>query len=378
MTLPYAVTAISAVVVGITTHLVYFVQGEHHLYGTTYLQIIAATVPATICIIFRTHQSSIGDAMTEATFLLGCYLLGLYSSLLIYRLLFHPLKNFPGPVGNKLGNLWFSFQLGNGDAYKKVFRLHEKYGDFVRVGSSDLSIVHPKAMAVIYGTGTKCGRAAFYNSDPVPSLIQTRDKKAHDARRRIWSPAFSDKALQGYSRRIESYDDQLIARIDAAATSGESMNMSKWFHYYSFDAMGDLAFGKPFDMLKNDEEHWVITIMNTGLVAVGFLFPPWLFRVLVAIPGLMRDHERITEFCNDQLGKRMKVYDIPLHIIYHHTDAKQANNETPDIMSTLLKPFPDEPPTGDDLLMLQGDSRLIVIAGRCVEWTVSLFSSYGS
>jgi hypothetical protein len=361
-----AAAASSAIAVGITTHLVYFTQGEHHLYGTKYLQIISIAVPIIIGILLRTCDYSIGDAAVETGFLLACYLGGLYSSLLVYRVYFHPLKDIPGPIGNKLGNLWFSFQLGNGDAYKKVSKLHEMYGNFVRVGSSDLSIIHPKAMAVIYGVGTKCGRAAFYNSDPVPSLIQTRDKKAHDARRRVWSPAFSDKAVQGYSHRIKTYDDQLVGRINVAAASGKSMNMSKWFHYYSFDTMGDLAFGKPFDMLKNDEEHWVITIMNSGLVAVGFLFPPWLFRVLIAIPGLMRDHERITEFCNDQLSKRMKVYHFPPHIIYRYTNVKQVNNETPDIMSTLLKPFLEKEPTEADILMLQGDSRLIVIAGRCV------------
>jgi hypothetical protein len=52
------------------------------------------------------------------------------------------------------------------------------------------------------------------------------------------------------------------------------------------------------------------------------------------------------------------------------TNITQANIETPDIMTTLLKPFPDKPPTGQDLLMLQGDSRLIVIAGRCVALTM--------
>jgi len=35
-------------------------------------------------------------------------------------------------------------------------------------------------------------------------------------------------------------------------------------------------------------------------------------------------------------------------------------------MSTLLSPFPEKPAMGQDLLMLQGDARLIVIAGRLV------------
>jgi hypothetical protein len=38
--------------------------------------------------------------------------------------------------------------------------------------------------------------------------------------------------------------------------------------------------------------------------------------------------------------------------------------DVPDIMSTLLSPFQETPPTAEDILMLQGDSRLIIIAGR--------------
>jgi tryprostatin B 6-hydroxylase len=307
MTLPNTIAAVSALALGVSTHLGYFIRGEHHLYGTTYIQTLATAYLATVVLILRLQEVSIVNAVTEATVLLFCYLTGLYSSLTIYRVFFHPLRNFPGPLGNKVGNLWFSFQLGKADACKKVFELHEKYGDFVRVGSSDLSIIHPKAVAVIYGVGTKCGRSAFYNGDPLPSLISCREKLAHDKRRRVWSPAFSDKALQGYAQRTKIYDNQLVSRIDVAAASGEPMNMSKWFNYYSFDVMGDLAFGKPFHMLENDEEHWAVTLMNAGLEALAFLFPIWLFRVLISIPGLLKDHERIVNFCNDQLEKRINV-----------------------------------------------------------------------
>jgi tryprostatin B 6-hydroxylase len=233
------------------------------------------------------------------------------------------------------------------------------------VGSSDLSITHPKAIEIIYGKNTQCGRASFYNGDPLPSLISCRDRRVHDRRRRIWSPAFSDKALRNYAQRTKIYDDQLLSRIDASGSS--PMNVSKWFNYYSFDVMGDLAFGKPFDMLKNDQEHWAIALMNTGLEALAFLFPVWLFRVLISVPGLLRDHARIVEFCNTQLDKRMKashLIGIKFKFRFSEANSRQTKVDIPDIMSTLLSPFQDKPPMGDDLSMLQGDSRLIVIAGR--------------
>ena len=35
----------------------------------------------------------------------------------------------------------------------------------------------------------------------------------HDRRRRIWAPAFSDKALRGYENRVQGLNDLLISRI---------------------------------------------------------------------------------------------------------------------------------------------------------------------
>ena len=39
------------------------------------------------------------------------------------------------------------------------------------------------------------------------------------------------------------------------STVGKPMNIAKWFNFYSFDVMGDLAFGKSYKMLKSGEEH---------------------------------------------------------------------------------------------------------------------------
>jgi Cytochrome P450 len=299
---------VAALAAGISTHLAYFKSGEHHLYGTKYIQIFSVAFIAAAWLLIGVAKQPLWSAFSAVALLAFYYLVGLYTSLLAYRAFFHPLNRFPGPFGNRLGNLWFSAQLSNADAYKKVYNLHKKYGPFVRVGSSDLSITHPKAIEIIYGRNTQCSRSSFYNGDPLPSLISCRDRRVHDRRRRIWSPAFSDKALRNYAQRTKIYDDQLLSRIDASCSS--PMNVSKWFNYYSFDVMGDLAFGKPFDMLKNDREHWAIALMNTGLEALAFLFPVWLFRVLISVPGLLRDHARIVEFCNTQLDKRIKASDL--------------------------------------------------------------------
>lgn len=296
---------LAAVAAGVTTHLGFFIRNEHHLHGLMYIKIFLLALLTTIIAIVRVNNEAFGTAFTKTGALTAYYLGGLYTSLLVYRIFFHPLKKFPGPFGNKIGNLWFSMQLGNVDAYMKVLNLHKKYGNFVRIGSSDLSIIHPKATNAIYGPRSECTRAAVYNGDPTPSMVSLRDRASHDRRRRVWSPAFSDKALRGYEQRIQVYDSQLIARV--AQSSGKPINVSKLFNYYSFDIMGDLAFGKPFNMLQNEKEHWAIKLLNDGMEPMAFLLPVWLFGMLSQIPSLMKDYYKLVGFCCTQLDERIKV-----------------------------------------------------------------------
>lgn len=67
--------------------------------------------------------------------------------------------------------------------------------------------------------------------------------------------------------------------------------------------------------------------------------------MLSQIPSLMKDYYKLVGFCCIQLDERMKT-----------------KVEIPDIMATLLEQFQEQAPTGDDLRMLQGDSRLVVVA----------------
>lgn len=39
--------------------------------------------------------------------------------------------------------------------------------------------------------------------------------------------------------------------------------------YYSFDIMGDLAFGKSFDMLKGGVDHYFLATTHVNMVLIG-------------------------------------------------------------------------------------------------------------
>ena len=296
---------IIAAVAGLLSHVCYFNRGEHHFYGIRYLQAFIAAFVLAVLALYQ-QGKALDEALAQVIPIISCYLAGLYASLIAYRAIFHPLNKFPGPFGARISKFWLSAHLKDGDAYRKVHMLHEQYGDFVRVGSSDMSITHPKAVSAIYGQGSKCTKADFYDlAKPMVSLQTLRVKALHDQRRRIWSPAFSDKALRGYEERTKKYCNQLLSRIQGF--DGQPVNVSKWFNLYTFDVMGDLAFGTSFKMLETSEEHWAIKLLNEGMEPLSWMFPMWFLRLMTAVPGLMRDFWRFLDYGAKRVEERMNV-----------------------------------------------------------------------
>lgn len=128
------------------------------------------------------------------------------------------------------------------------------------------------------------------------------------------------------------------------------MDMSKWFNLYSFDVMGDLAFNASYGCLESGEMHWAIKLMADGMDLLGVCLPSWLFRVLIAIPGAAADHFRFLNYCSEQLDQRIKM---------------QGQMKDPDITHTLIEHYKkgDTAKQKAQLPLLQGDSRLIIVAG---------------
>ena len=219
---------------GVVSHIIYFKHGEHHLYPARILQFyLLVSITAVVGLsTLRDLQllSAIHEVFIAATF----YFAGLYSSLLTYRLFLHPLCKFYGPLGARISELRLAPGFRNADAHLHFQRYHAKYGDYVRFGSSELSIADPRAVPIIYGFGNKCTKAAWYDGTyPQVSMQLDRNRASHDQRRRIWSAAFGDKALRGYEKRMRGYRDKLWDQL--TAYSGQPINITKWLDLYAWD-----------------------------------------------------------------------------------------------------------------------------------------------
>lgn len=300
--LPHLLSALA----GTLSHIFYFKKGEHHANGSQYAKVFTGVFAAATALLHFTQSIAWDQAsLTVCKFFLS-YAIGLYSSLIIYRIFFHPLRKFPGPFFAGISSAWQPLAVNDQNNFRLLHRLHQKYGPFVRYGSSDLSITNPEAVPAIYGTGSPCIKGDWYDlSAPATSLQTFRDTKLHSQRRRVWSNAFSEKMVRGYEQRIKSYRQKLVDQL--TIMDGQAVNIRKWLFLYGYDVMGDLAFGKGFDMLETGDQPWAVKLTNDAMDTIGLFLPTWLFMLMAAIPGLARGFWRYLDYCAKRLDRRMQV-----------------------------------------------------------------------
>jgi hypothetical protein len=145
------------------------------------------------------------------------FVFGITTSLAVYRLFLHRCHRFPGPVVAKLTRFHASYLNAQEEQfYEKLGNMHQKYGDFVRVGEHmllldriysakrsgprELSILNPAAIPVLYGPGTECRKSTFYtingSHDDIASINGVRDPAKYRPRRRAWDRGMSMKGGQ--------------------------------------------------------------------------------------------------------------------------------------------------------------------------------------
>lgn len=72
--------------------------------------------------------------------------------------------------------------------------------------------------------------------------------------------------------------------------------------------MGDVAFGKSFDMLENGKSNQALDLLAEGMKPLGvFGVAPWIFCVLTSIPGLSAGFKTFVNWSSEQVRQRKKV-----------------------------------------------------------------------
>ena len=123
-------------VIGLLVHNILFIHGEWHVkapnIGVGHFLVLVMPVLVRLYL-----YRDIGTAFLQALSSIGfSYLISLYGSIIVYRLVFHRLSRagFPGPVAPRITKLWHAWACRNSQNYLFLENLRREYGDFVRTG----------------------------------------------------------------------------------------------------------------------------------------------------------------------------------------------------------------------------------------------------
>ena len=152
-----------------------------------------------------------------------------------------------------------------------IKELHEQYGPVVRIAPNQLSFCSSASWKDIHGhissrkdihgslaTRKPFTKGSFYEPFPqdIKNIVSVSDTHHHAAMRKSLSHGFSMTALASQEDRVQYYVNLLIDQIDQRFTKTPG-DMARWYNYFTFDLIGELAFGDPFGCLETGEQSWL-------------------------------------------------------------------------------------------------------------------------
>ncbi|KAI3597833.1 cytochrome p450, partial [Moniliophthora roreri] len=271
------------------THL-WFKNFEPRAYAPVLIAVFL--VPAPLCFSLMRNSYSIFSAI-----LLGysSFYVSLCTSIVAYRLSpLHPLAKYPGPFLARTTKIWTVWKAFDGKLPQYYERLHAQYGSIVRTGPNEISVIEKDMIPHILGSQGMPKGPLWEGRRITPSkdkgnysLIGQRDSNRHAQLRKAWNRAFSAEALLDYQDILVKRARELASRLEATYREGQKqVDIAKWISYFSFDFMGELAFGGGFDLLQNGDKNGYQAGMEKALMYVFRDFSEGRVKKCQSLPSL--------------------------------------------------------------------------------------------
>ncbi|KAJ6134372.1 Cytochrome P450 E-class group I [Penicillium sp. IBT 18751x] len=277
-------------------------------------------------------------------------------AIIVYRIWFHPLAKFPGPILAKVTNLYGGYFAWKGDLHVDMLRCHEKYGDVVRYAPNRILFNTNTGLKDIYAFSKQFQKSTVYGAmvHRAPNTLTLTDKKQHGRKRRTIGQGFGDNALRGFEDTIMNLVRAFCDKLVQDTPSGEwshPQNMAKWSNYLTFDIMSSIIFGETFDLIGSPENRDIIQSIEDSNVRTGVLLQAGelatrrLDRKL--FPRAIVGRNYFIRFVNQLLKKRMSAKPL----------------KRKDVFSFLLDAVDPETKQGFTPAEIGAESTTLIVAG---------------
>ncbi|KAI9296052.1 cytochrome P450 [Neoconidiobolus thromboides FSU 785] len=178
-------------------------------------------------------------------------ILSYYTYSVVYSLFICPLRKVPGPLIVHFFPYYYKFKQANGTLHEYEVINHKKYGPIVRIGGNLISVVSDSACKEIHNTYDYL-KDGLYEATKVvgENMFSTNNKEGHRFKKRILAPFFSDKTILSVENVVKENVDNLVNKLEEFSDNNQKFDLGLYFHYFSFDIIGDVGYGKSFNMVK--------------------------------------------------------------------------------------------------------------------------------
>ncbi|KAK3356649.1 cytochrome P450 [Lasiosphaeria hispida] len=344
---------------GLLSHILYFVRGYH---DTQALGIFAGHIMMyTALAAPLVAKKGVYAGGLTASAIFASYLVALFTSIGVYRVFFHRLSRFPGPLAAKLTKIYGPYTARNGQMHIEQNKLFEKYGDIIRIGPNELLILSTDAIPKIHSAKSGCRKrdAGIYNIVTYKgeyNLDSILDREEHRWRRQVWERAMTTKGIHSYENSTRMVCKTFLGKV--AALEGRPIDSSLFSLLITFDNMGKIGFSHQFGTIEAGKENHMLGLLEVtfGQIAqLGELVWPLAFFKSLGVGGDSAKFDALTR----------KMAD---------TRREAQTEEIPDIFGHFVADFDSQKPTAFfNKSILYSDAGLILIGATD---TIAVVLSY--
>ncbi|KAK8042079.1 hypothetical protein PG993_006602 [Apiospora rasikravindrae] len=264
----------------------------------------------------------------------------------VYNVYFHPLRRFPGPLAARASNGW--------KLYMEVFRqespvhllqkLHQQYGDVVRIRPNELHFSSANAYHDIYNPSARWDkdRVQYESVGADHSLVSLVPYEEAKQRKAVLKSLFSHRAVSNLQGLVRRNVDHLVQVLKKRNEEGKSSDLLMAFRCMALDAATDFCFGTSLDALDAPEFRAPLLVaMDAALPGfvvmkhfpllrkIALHLPPWLIGTIYPdLVGLPRTQEMVRRQVANVIAHPEILKSKPHATVYHRLLDPEAQQHT--------------------------------------------------
>lgn len=363
----------TAAAAGVLSHILYFIRGYHDQHA---LSIILTHLAGYGILLFLT------SSLVTATLIFTSYLVALFASMITYRIFFHPLRRFPGPLPAKITRMYGPYTNRHGRMHHEQNRSFTRYNsDIVRIGPNELMILRADAIAKLHASKSGCRKrnAGVYNVITFkgePNLDSILDREPHRWRRQVWERAMTTNALRSYEKSTREVCREWLDKLASSSSENQPINTSLFSLLITFENMGRIGFAHEFGTLaagKQDPMLKALEALFGGMAKMGELV--WPVAIMQSLGVSSPEAEEFDRLTVEMADRRLETLSAAQTTAAKEQEGEgEGEGEVRDIFSHLARDFLAQNPTAYfNKNILYADAGIILVGATD---TIAVVLSY--